>query len=146
MNPQAVTAAGNCQRQVLPPDEYMRYVEAAKREAKCRACGAPIPKGKKHLCFHYQDDAWRRRFRLCNLCLSKIIREATKKEGKRARANGTARPYAREGKPSLINIALPGREFFDSLRSNIPAQQETKETACSERGGRDFASDKEVTA
>ena len=146
MNPQAESGAGHGNGRTLPPDEFLRYVEAAGKEAKCRACGAPIPKGTKHLCFRFQDGAWRRSFRLCNLCLSKIAREAKKKGGEHAQANDKARPYAREGKPSLTNIALPGREFFDSLRSNIPARQETEETACPERGGRAFENGKEVTA
>ena len=142
MNPGAASPAGR----IMPP-EYMRYVEAADRTAKCRACGEPIATGTKHFCFRYQDAAWRRSFRLCNQCLSKIIREAAKKGVKRTQSDGTARPCAREGKPSLINIALPGREFFDSLRSDIPAYQETKEAACPpERGGRAFVCGKEVTA
>ena len=123
-------------RQGLPPDEYMRYVEAARREAKCRACGAPIPKGIKHLCFRFQDSMWRRSFRLCNPCLAKIIREAKKKGKKQSTQNDAARPVAREGSPSLINVALPSAESFDSLRNEIEAHQEARETACAQKGGR----------
>ena len=123
-------------RQTLPPNEYMRYVEAAKREAKCRACGAPIPKGIKHLCFRFQDNSWRRSFRLCNPCLGKIIREAKRNAKKKSKQNDATRPEAREGPPSLINIALPSAESFDSLRNGIEAHQEARETACAQKGGR----------
>jgi len=133
-------------RQPLPPNEYMRYVEAAKREAKCRACGASIPKGTKHLCFRYQDSAWRRSFRLCKLCLGKIIREAKRKEREQARGNDATRPEARKSTPSLLNIALPSAESFDSLRSEILARHEARETAFAQKGGRVLESDKEVMA
>jgi hypothetical protein len=133
-------------RQPLPPNEYMRYVEAAKREAKCRACGAPIPKGTKHLCFRYRDGAWRRSFRLCNLCLGKIISEATSRERKPTKGNDATRPEARKRTPSLINIALPSAESFDSLRSEILARQEARETARAQKGGRVLENDKEVMA
>jgi len=123
-------------RQGLPPDEYMRYVEAARREAKCRACGAPIPKGIKHLCFRFQDSMWRRSFRLCNPCLAKIIREAKKKGKKQSTQNDATRPVAREGSPSLINVALPSAESFDSLRNEIEAHQEDRATARAQKGGR----------
>jgi len=122
--------------QTLPPDEYMRYVEAARREAKCRACGAPIPKGVKHLCFRFQDNYWRRSFRLCNLCLGKIISEAKKKGKKQSTQNDAARPVAREGSPSLISVALPSAEALDSLRSEMIAHQEDRATACAREGGR----------
>jgi hypothetical protein len=133
-------------RQTLPPDEYMRYVEAAKREAKCRACGTPIPKGIKHLCFRFQDNLWRRSFRLCNPCLAKIIREAKKKGKKQSTQNDATRPVAREGSPSLINVALPSEEALDSLRSEMIAHQEDRATACAREGGRVLESDKEVMA
>jgi hypothetical protein len=133
-------------RQALPPDEYMRYVEAAKREARCRACGAPIPKATKHLCFRFQDGLWRRSFRLCNACLGKIIREAKRKNKKQSKQNDATRSEAREGAPSLINIALSSAESFDSLRNQIEAHQEAKETAHAREGGRVLESDKEVMA
>lgn len=62
-------------RRGLPPDEYMRYVEAAKREARCRACGGPIEPGRLHFCFRYRDGAWRRKFRLCGSCIRRILQE-----------------------------------------------------------------------
>ena len=62
-------------RRGLPPDEYMRYVEAAKREARCRACEGPIEPGRLHFCFRYQDGAWRRKFRLCGSCIRRILQE-----------------------------------------------------------------------
>ena len=124
-------------RQSLPPDEYMRYVEAAKREAKCRACGAPIPKGTKHSCFRFQDNLWRRSFRLCNVCLDKIMGEAKSKERKPAQGNEATRPEAGREVPSLINVAVPSAESFDSLRSEVIAHREERATARAREGGRE---------
>jgi len=64
---------------MAPPNEFRRFFEEARREAKCRACGSPIPRGAGHLCFRHWDGAWRKSFRLCGACLGKASREAGKR-------------------------------------------------------------------
>jgi hypothetical protein len=56
-----------------PPNEFRRFIGTAKRWSKCRACGGPIEPGTLHLCFRYQDGAWRKKFRLCGFCIWKIL-------------------------------------------------------------------------
>lgn len=93
----------------IHPDEYMRFVNAASKQAKCRACGMPIPAGLNHLCFSYQDAGWRRSFRLCRACLEKIMR-AIKRKPK------PAKKIRKEPDAIAPNIALPGMATFDRIK------------------------------
>ena len=82
MSREAVVTAAELRRRlarIAPPNEFRRFFEAARGQAKCRACGSPIPEGAGHLCFRHWDGAWRKSFRLCGACLAKASREAGKR-------------------------------------------------------------------
>lgn len=114
----------------MPRDEHMRFVDMARKQAKCRACGMPIPAGVNHLCFRYQDAGWLRSFRLCSACLNKIMR-AIKRKPKPAK-------QARMKADVIVsNIALPDKAFFKGLGEAIESSRPEAAQPASREGSAD---------
>jgi len=113
MNPQAAKAAGPDSA----PAGCVYFVEAAKRRAKCRCCKSAIEPRVKHFCIRIYDAGWLRKYRVCGLCISGILKEI--RSGKKPASRTSEKGKAEAASP---NVALPDSASFDVLRKTIESR------------------------